>query len=68
MIGSIVITAAAAVGFVVWGIPYFFSISLPIPANIGFGSEVVPAQVTQIIDEGTVNLGGISSAVPGSAG
>jgi uncharacterized membrane protein len=56
-IGAAVIATAAVIGFLIWGIPYFFGVSLPAPENTGFGSEVVQAQVTQIIDEGTVNLG-----------
>ena len=52
-----VITLAIIV-FIIWGLPYFLNTSLPAPANNGFGSETVPAQILQIVDQGTVNLGG----------
>ena len=52
----------AIIAFMIWGLPYFLDTSLPNPTNNGFGSETVPAQVTQIIDEGTVNLGGTNQA------
>jgi uncharacterized membrane protein len=50
----------AVIAFFIWGLPYFLNTSLPAPTNTGFGSETVPAQVLQIIDQGTVNLGGIN--------
>ncbi|MGD0876656.1 MAG: YibE/F family protein [Anaerolineales bacterium] len=50
----------AIIAFFLWGLPYFLNTSLPTPTNTGFGSETVPAQIVQIIDQGTVNLGGIS--------
>jgi len=58
-IGLAILVTAAVIAFLIWGVPYFFSISLPAPAGAGFNSEVVPAQVTLILDEGTVNLGGL---------
>ncbi|MGD0752572.1 MAG: hypothetical protein ABSA23_14350, partial [Anaerolineales bacterium] len=50
----------AIIAFFLWGLPYFLNTSLPTPTNTGFGSETVPAQILQIIDQGTVNLGGIN--------
>ena len=50
----------AVVAFMIWGLPYFLDTSLPAPTNNGFGSDTEPAQVLQITDQGTVNLGGIS--------
>jgi len=50
----------AVVAFMIWGLPYFLDTSLPAPTNNGFGSETEPAQILQIVDQGTVNLGGIS--------
>ncbi|MGB8213305.1 MAG: YibE/F family protein [Anaerolineales bacterium] len=52
------IITLAIIAFMIWGLPYFLDTSLPAPTNTGFGSETVPAQVLQILDEGTVNLGG----------
>ncbi len=57
--GLILLLSAAAIAFVIWGIPYFFGVSLPSSAGIGFGSEMVPAQVTTILDEGTVAMGNV---------
>jgi len=48
----------AIIAFIIWGLPYFLNTSLPVPTNNGFGSETVPAQILQIIDQGTINLGG----------
>ncbi len=58
IIGSMVLTAAAVITFIIWDVPYFFNVSLPAPTNVGFGSETVPARIVQILDQGTVNLGG----------
>jgi uncharacterized membrane protein len=49
----------AIIAFMIWGLPYFLDTSLPAPTNNGFGSETVPAQILQVMDQGTVNLGGI---------
>jgi uncharacterized membrane protein len=54
---AVVVTLVVVV-FLIWGVPYFFNISLPAPTNVGFNSETVPAQILQIVDQGTVNLGG----------
>jgi uncharacterized membrane protein len=59
IIGSMVLTAAAVITLLIWGVPYFFNVSLPTPTNVGFGSETVPARIVQILNQGTVNLGGI---------
>ena len=45
--------------FIIWGLPYFLDTSIPAPSNNGFGSETVSAQVLQVVDQGTVNLGGV---------
>ena len=58
IIGSIVLVTALGMAMIIWGVPYFFGTSLPAPVGGSSGSEMVPAQVTQIIDEGTLNLGG----------
>jgi uncharacterized membrane protein len=50
----------AIIAFIIWGLPYFLDTSLPAPTNNGFGSETAPAQILQIIDQGTINLGGIT--------
>ena len=60
MVGVITL---AIIAFMIWGLPYFLDTALPTPTNTGFGSETVPAQIIQIIDEGTVNLGGISTSL-----
>jgi uncharacterized membrane protein len=49
----------AIIAFIIWGLPYFLDTSLPVPTNNGFGSETVPAQILQVVDQGTINLGGI---------
>lgn len=47
----------AFVAFIVWGIPYFFQ-PLPIIHNTdGYGSQVVRARVTTILEEGQITLG-----------
>ena len=48
----------AIIAFVFWDLPYFLDTSLPAPTNNGFGSETVPAQILQVVDQGTINLGG----------
>ena len=57
--GLILFFSVAGLAFILWGIPYFFGVSLPLSEGIGFGSEMVPAQVTAIIDEGTVTMGNV---------
>jgi len=57
-----VVSTLAVLAFIIWGLPYFLDNSLPAPTNAGFGSETVPAQVLQIIDQGTINLGGVNQA------
>ncbi|HTY22307.1 MAG TPA: YibE/F family protein [Desulfomonilaceae bacterium] len=57
-----IVSTLAVLAFIVWGLPYFLETSLPSPTNEGFGSETVPAQVLQIIDQGTVNLNGVNQA------
>ena len=50
----------AIIAFLIWGLPYFLDTSLPVPTNNGFGSETVPANILQVIDQGTINLGGVT--------
>jgi uncharacterized membrane protein len=56
------IVAAVAIiagfgAFIIWGIPYFFQPPV-IPQNLdGFGSKVVRARVTKILEEGQITLG-----------
>ena len=57
-VGMVVVTALVAIVLIIFGIPYFLNFSLPAPQNTGFGSETVPARIVQIVDQGTVNLGG----------
>jgi uncharacterized membrane protein len=54
--GAIVILLAAI--FLIWGIPYFFQ-PVQITGNSStLGSQTVLARVTQIVDEGQINLNG----------
>jgi uncharacterized membrane protein len=51
-----VIVTLLFLGFMIWGIPYFFR---PVPFQAGtstFGSQTVLARVTKIIEEGQVTL------------
>ncbi|MBN2387054.1 MAG: YibE/F family protein [Anaerolineales bacterium] len=50
---------AVIAAFVIWGVPYFFGVSLPEPTQTGFGSETVRARVARVIEEGLIDLGGI---------
>lgn len=52
----IVIVAAAAAAFFMW--PYFTDVNLPEASTSYYGSETVRARVTEIIEEGTIDLGG----------
>jgi uncharacterized membrane protein len=52
----IVIVLAALAAFFMW--PYFTDVELPVVQISAFGSETVRARVTEIIDEGTIDLGG----------
>ena len=52
-----ILACAAAIAFIIWGVPYFLDTSLPPATNTGFGSETVAAQVLQVVDSGTVTLG-----------
>ncbi len=55
--GLTIVILAAIIVFMIWGLPYFLDTSIPAPTNNGFGSETVPAKITQILDQGTVTLG-----------
>jgi uncharacterized membrane protein len=57
-IGATILVTMGVIAFIIWGVPYFFNVSLPTPTGNGFGAEMVAAQVVAITDEGTVNLGG----------
>lgn len=52
----IIIVLAGGLLFFLW--PYFVQVDLPDANMSAFGSETVRAQVTQIIEEGEVDLGG----------
>jgi uncharacterized membrane protein len=57
----IVVVFAALLGltfFGIWGIPYFFNVSLPDSTETIFGSGTARAQVDKILEEGTTELGG----------
>ncbi len=49
---------AAFVAFIVWGIPYFFSPTQFEGMAATLGSQTLRAQVTDIIEEGEIDLGG----------
>jgi uncharacterized membrane protein len=51
------LACAAAVAFIIWGVPYFLDTSLPPATNTGMGSETVSAQVLQVVDSGPITLG-----------
>jgi uncharacterized membrane protein len=53
----IVLLLAGIAAFLLW--PYFTQVNLPDAAMSSFGSETVHARVTEIIEEGEVDLGGI---------
>jgi uncharacterized membrane protein len=53
---ALVILILAA--FVVWGIPYFFQTPLPEAAGPPMGTGTVKAEVSLILEEGTIDLGG----------
>jgi len=48
---------AALIAFVLW--PYFTEVDLPDVNMSSFGSEMVRARVTEIIEEGEIDLGGL---------
>jgi uncharacterized membrane protein len=52
----IVIVLAALAAFFVW--PYFTDVKLPDASAAYYGSETVRAEVTEVIEEGTIDLGG----------
>lgn len=55
---SIILLASLA--FAIWGVPYFFGVDVPTPSGVGFGSETVRARVDRVLQEGTVEVGGVS--------
>ncbi len=48
---------AAFVAFVIWSIPYFFMLPNITPGGVSFGSGVIRASVTKILEEGQITLG-----------
>jgi uncharacterized membrane protein len=54
--GLVVVILLAA--FIVWGIPYFFQTSLPEAAGMPLGAGTAKAEVTSILEEGEIDLGG----------
>ncbi len=52
----ILIVVAAVAAFFLW--PYFTDVKLPAASASYYGSETVRAQVIEVIDEGTIDLGG----------
>ena len=56
-IGAVIALLAVFTIFVIWGIPYFFQ-PFPITSSQnGYGSQVVRARVTKILNEGQITLG-----------
>jgi len=47
----------ATVVFVIWGIPYFFQPSSIVQDQNAFGSQMIRARVTKILEEGQITLG-----------
>ena len=54
----ILVLLAGIVAFTIWGVPYFFRPLAITSTENGFGSDFARAQVTQIIEEGTINMSG----------
>lgn len=48
---------AATVVFVIWGIPYFFQPSAIVHDQSAYGSQMIRARVTKILEEGQITLG-----------
>lgn len=51
---------ALAAAFALWGIPYFFQPPLADAVSTTYGAGTLRAEVTEIIEEGQIDLGGIS--------
>ena len=49
--------SAAALAFIIWGIPYFFQTPAFEYSGTTYGSQTVRARVTQILEEGEIALG-----------
>src|SRR5215208_7334645 len=47
----------ATVVFVIWGTPYFFQPSSIVQDQNAFGSQMIRARVTKILEEGQITLG-----------
>jgi uncharacterized membrane protein len=57
-----ILVCAAAIAFIVWGVPYFADTSLPAPTNTGMGSETVTAKIIQMNEVGSITLGSTTQA------
>ena len=58
LILPLIVAVIALAAFAVWGIPYFFQTSLPEAAGSPIGVGTVKAEVTTILEEGLIDLGG----------
>jgi uncharacterized membrane protein len=54
----LIVAILALAAFFVWGIPYFFQTPLPDAAGSPMGTGTVKAEVSLILEEGTIDLGG----------
>lgn len=57
LVPSVIVIVFLAV-FVIWGIPYFFETPLPAAAGSPMGTGTYRAEVTLILEEGEIDLGG----------
>jgi uncharacterized membrane protein len=57
-----VLIVLALIAFVIWGIPYFFQVSLPDAMGSPIGTGTARARVTNILEEGTIELSDTSQA------
>jgi len=55
---ALIVAILALAAFVVWGIPYFFQTPLPEAAGSPMGTGTYRAEVSLILEEGTIDLGG----------
>ncbi len=54
----LLIILSALIAFLIWGVPYFFNTPLPAASGSPAGTGTVKAEVTGILDEGLIDLGG----------
>ena len=57
LVPSVIVIVFLAV-FVIWGIPYFFETPLPAAAGSPMGTGTYRAEVTLVLEEGEIDLGG----------